>query len=231
MRHILLILCVFLVACQGQQHEELKQKITLLEGKLSQEQKTSRRLQRYIDQQLGGSPAELTLPVLDSATATTDSLVQEKNDWNLSDSTLNETLLSLKAALDGKLYLYKKTPDTDMLRLGGDMFFNPGEYTLSEKGKKTVAIIGSHLQRHPFLELEVVGHTDDQPVQGKGPLRDNWDLSAMRATSVVRGLVEAGVLPQNVCAVGRGPWQPLDRNDREAGRYLNRRTEICVKRR
>jgi flagellar motor protein MotB len=231
MRHILLILCIFLVACQGQQQEELQQKIRMLEGKLSQEQQTSRRLQRYIDQQLGGSPAELTLPNQDTSSVDSSGLLQERNEWNLSDSTLNETLLALKAALGGKLYLYKKTADTDMLRMGGDMFFEPGEYVLSEKGKKTVSIIGSHLQRHPFLELEVVGHTDDQPVQGKGPLRDNWDLSAMRATSVVRGLVAAGIKPQNVSATGRGPWQPLDRNDREAGRYLNRRTEIWVKRR
>ncbi|MEZ4688046.1 MAG: OmpA family protein [Bacteroidia bacterium] len=228
----MLILCVLLVACQGQREDELQRKINRLEAELSQEEHTSRRLQRYIDQQLGGSPAELTLPGPDSAVvASADSALVKEEDWSLIDSTLNATLASLKRALDGKLYMYKKAPNTDMLRLGGDMFFEPGEYVLSDKGKNTVAIIGEHLQRHPLLEIEVVGHTDDQPVLGKGPLRDNWDLSAMRATSVVRGLVAAGVPPQNIRATGRGPWQPIDRNDREAGRYLNRRTEIWVKRR
>jgi flagellar motor protein MotB len=231
MRHIMLVLCLFLAACQGRQQEALQQKIRLLEGKLSQEYETHRRLQRYIDQQLGGSPAELTFEMQDSLATDGGSGDQQQNEWSLSDSTLNATLLALKQALGGKLYMYKKSAGTDMLRLGGDMFFDPGEYILSKKGQNTVAIIGSYLQRHPFLSLEVVGHTDDQPVLGNGPLRDNWDLSALRATSVVRGLVKAGVSPQHVSAVGRGPWQPIDRNDREAGRYLNRRTEIWVKRR
>jgi chemotaxis protein MotB len=74
--------------------------------------------------------------------------------------------------------------------------------------------------------LRVDGHTDKRPVSGAGPLRSNWDLSAARAISVVRYLVERGVSPERLLAAGFGEFQPIDTGDSEEALRRNRRIEL-----
>lgn len=214
MRLIALLLCVSLLACQERGNDQIHRDYAKLRAQLDQEMATSRRLQRYIDQKLGGQPS--TLPV------ETDSTTRA-----LADSTLDASLRDLRSSLSDKLEVFILPRQRNMLRIGDDLLFGPGEYQLSAKGKEAVKTIGAIIQQFPLLEIEVAGHTDDQPVAGI-KLRSNWDLSVLRATSVVQGLIDAGVSPMRIRAVGRGPYDPIDTNDREAGRYLNRRTEILL---
>ncbi len=84
------------------------------------------------------------------------------------------------------------------------------------------------LQSQEGITIYVEGHTDDVPLKPSGDLRDNWDLSVLRATSIVKELVGAGVKPQMVSASGRGEFLPkVDEKTREA-RSENRRSEIII---
>jgi chemotaxis protein MotB len=75
----------------------------------------------------------------------------------------------------------------------------------------------------------VEGHTDNVPLSGKGGcLNNNWDLSVMRATSIVEILTKNGVAPKQITAAGRGEFVPVTSNDSAEGRAKNRRTEIIL---
>ncbi|MDQ0326012.1 chemotaxis protein MotB [Rhodopseudomonas julia] len=74
--------------------------------------------------------------------------------------------------------------------------------------------------------IRVDGHTDKRPVSGTGRFQSNWDLSAARAISVVRYLIDQGVSPQHLVAAGFGEYQPLDEGDTEAAYRRNRRIEL-----
>jgi chemotaxis protein MotB len=79
------------------------------------------------------------------------------------------------------------------------------------------------------LQILVEGHTDNVPVSKKSPyMQDNWDLSVMRATAIVRILTGAGLAPTQVTASGRGEYLPLTSNDNAQAKQKNRRTEIII---
>ena len=77
-------------------------------------------------------------------------------------------------------------------------------------------------------DIRVEGHTDDVPVGSGASYADNWELSSLRASGVVRILVDAGVDPVNIAAVGFGEFHPAAPNDTKENRALNRRTEIVL---
>ena len=74
----------------------------------------------------------------------------------------------------------------------------------------------------------IEGHTDNVPVSNLGDIKDNWDLSVMRSTEVVRILVEEGVEPKRVIPAGRGEFIPKEEGDSDEARASNRRTEIVI---
>ena len=75
----------------------------------------------------------------------------------------------------------------------------------------------------------VEGHTDNDPYRGQSQVRDNWDLSVMRATNVVKILTtNPGLNPERITAAGRGEFIPLVENDTPENKAINRRTEIIL---
>ena len=75
----------------------------------------------------------------------------------------------------------------------------------------------------------VEGHTDDVPYKGTGLIKDNWDLSVMRATAIVRILTNnKGLKAHSITAAGKGPYSPLVENNSSENRAINRRTEIIL---
>jgi len=82
-------------------------------------------------------------------------------------------------------------------------------------------------QKYAGKEIEVVGHTDSDPIK-KSPWKDNWELSAERALSVVRYLIKRGIPEEKIRAIGCGPARPIATNATAAGKTKNRRVEIVV---
>lgn len=108
------------------------------------------------------------------------------------------------------------------------LLFRSGSYTVTNAAKEVLGKVAKVVNNKPDFEFMVEGHTDNVPYRS-GVLLDNWDLSAKRATSVVRILQnDFGVDPARMTAAGRSYYIPLVSNDTSANRAKNRRTRIVV---
>lgn len=108
------------------------------------------------------------------------------------------------------------------------LLFSSGSYNVTSAAKQVLGKVAQVVNNKPDFEFMVEGHTDNVPYNG-GVLLDNWDLSAKRATSVVRILQnDFGVDPARMTAAGRSYYVPLMSNDTPANRAKNRRTRIVV---
>ena len=106
------------------------------------------------------------------------------------------------------------------------IFFDSGSATIKKTGQEVLAKVGDALGQYPEKFIRVVGHTDSIPV-GKSLRMTNWELSTMRATTVVRFLQDTSKIdPQRLIASGRGEFQPVATNSTPEGRQKNRRIEI-----
>jgi chemotaxis protein MotB len=107
------------------------------------------------------------------------------------------------------------------------LLFASGSIDVDPKGREALVEIGKALNKQPDVQMAIEGHTDNIPM--KGVIKDNWDLSVLRATSIARILIsDAGMNPKRIQAVGRGDTQPVAGNDTPEGRAKNRRTEIVL---
>jgi chemotaxis protein MotB len=85
------------------------------------------------------------------------------------------------------------------------------------------------LEQNPDINVVVEGHTDDVPMKGAGDIKDNWDLSVIRATSVTKIMLNtAKIDPKRITSAGRGEFFPLDLGKTPEARKKNRRTEIIL---
>jgi chemotaxis protein MotB len=106
--------------------------------------------------------------------------------------------------------------------------FASGSWEVQPDGSSALSELAKVLNENKDLKIAVEGHTDSDEFNGKTAVKDNWDLSVMRATSVVKILVKQGVKPQRVQAAGRGEHLPVAPNDYPDGKAKNRRTEIII---
>lgn len=113
--------------------------------------------------------------------------------------------------------------------LENSLLFRSGSWTIEAQGKEALQELAKVLAANKDIRITVEGHTDSDAYRGNQQVRDNWDLSVMRATSVVKILTEnVGVNPLRVSAAGRGEFMPLAPNDTPEGKAKNRRTEIIL---
>ena len=114
------------------------------------------------------------------------------------------------------------------ISLNDNMLYKSGSYEISSAAGSTLSKIAKIITDYDDYEVLVEGNTDDVPIS-KTNIRNNWDLSCLRASSVVQALQnEYGVDPSRLTAGGRGEYNPLEGNDTEAGRARNRRTQIII---
>ena len=114
-----------------------------------------------------------------------------------------------------------------VINLKQDILFGSGSDRVGVEGTQTLVEVAAALAEFPDRSFQVEGHTDDVPIQ-TARFPSNWELSTARSTSVVKLLVEGGVLPANVSAAGFGEFRPRDDNETDEGRALNRRIEIIM---
>jgi len=112
--------------------------------------------------------------------------------------------------------------------LDNRLMFASGSWEVQPDGSSALTELAKVLNENKDLKIAVEGHTDSDEFNGKTAVKDNWDLSVMRATSVVKILVKQGVKPQRVQAAGRGEHLPVAPNDYPDGKAKNRRTEIII---
>jgi len=114
------------------------------------------------------------------------------------------------------------------INISDKMLFSSGSYTISKNAKNVLEKVAKVVKNKPDFEFMVEGHTDNVNIKDR-KIRDNWDLSVMRATEIVRVLQkDFGVAPERMTAAGRSYYVPLASNGDANGRALNRRTRIVV---
>ena len=108
------------------------------------------------------------------------------------------------------------------------LLFQSGSATVDKRGKEALAKLAEVLNKQKDVDVNIEGHTDTKPIH-TARFADNWDLSVIRATSVVRILTkEYGVSPMQIVPSGRGEYLPVADNETTEGRSKNRRTEIII---
>jgi chemotaxis protein MotB len=109
------------------------------------------------------------------------------------------------------------------------LLFPSGSIIIDEKGKQALTQLAAVLKQQPEINIAVEGHTDSQKINNLGQIKDNWDLSVLRATSVVRFLTEEQKVESvRMTATGKGQYQPLGPNTTAESRSKNRRIEIVL---
>ena len=109
------------------------------------------------------------------------------------------------------------------------LLFQTGSYSVDPKGQEAIKKLSEVLANNKDINIMVEGHTDDVPLTGKGQIKDNWDLSVMRATAVSRILLnDKAIDPKRITASGRSQYVPLDAAKTIDARKKNRRTEIIL---
>jgi len=117
---------------------------------------------------------------------------------------------------------------TITVTLPNAILFDSGKATLKKATSTELDHIRSVLRdKYPGKQVDVVGHTDTDPIK-KSKWKDNWELSAQRALSVLRYLVKRGISEKDIQAVGCGESQPVASNSTTSGKAKNRRVEIVV---
>ena len=109
------------------------------------------------------------------------------------------------------------------------LLFKTGKWNVDPNGQRALNELGRVLAQNTDINIMVEGHTDDVPMHGSGEVKDNWDLSVMRATAVTKILMQNKQIdPKRIIAAGRSEYLPLSPDKNAEGRQMNRRTEIIL---
>ena len=146
---------------------------------------------------------------------------------------------SLNTALSNKLtrsLTREEQQDVDVqvlkgvvyISLADNMLYKSGSYEIGDRAGETLSKIAKIITDYPDYDVLVEGNTDNVPIKREN-IRNNWDLSTLRASSVVQALInDYGVEPKRLTAGGRGEFNPVASNLTEKGRQRNRRTQIII---
>lgn len=168
---------------------------------------------------------------MDKLTEREATINELQNEINSQKEKVNALLNSVKEALLGfssdELSVTQKNGKV-YVAMSNKLLFQSGSATVNKQGKTALGKLAEVLKKQTDIDILIEGHTDTQPIKTV-QFKDNWDLSVVRATSVVRILTkEYGVNPLQIVPSGRGEYMPADNNDTAAGRARNRRTEIIM---
>ena len=114
------------------------------------------------------------------------------------------------------------------ISLADNMLYRSGSYEINDRASETLSKIAKIIKDYKDYDVLIEGNTDDVPISREN-IRNNWDLSCLRASSVVQALQnQYGVDPKRLTAGGRGEYNPLQPNTTELGKQRNRRTQIII---
>ena len=114
------------------------------------------------------------------------------------------------------------------ISLADNMLYKSGSYEINDRAQETLSKIAKIIMDYKDYDVLIEGNTDNVPITREN-IRNNWDLSCLRASSVVQYLqTKYGVDPKRLTAGGRGEYNPIATNDTEVGKQRNRRTQIII---
>jgi len=144
-------------------------------------------------------------------------------------SALKQSISKALIGLEGEGLTVVQKNGKVYISLEEDLLFASGKYEVNSGGVAALSKLSTALSSQKDLEILVEGHTDSIPLSGRGLVKDNWDLSVMRATNVVKVLLKTPSLdPLQLTAAGRAEFVPIATNKTIEGRSANRRIEMIL---
>ena len=144
-------------------------------------------------------------------------------------TTLKSSISKALIGLEGEGLTVVQKNGKVYISLEEELLFASGKYEVNSGGVSALSKLATALASQKDLEILVEGHTDSIPLSGRGLVKDNWDLSVMRATNVVKVLLKTPSLdPLQLTAAGRAEFVPITTNKTKDGRSANRRIEMIL---
>lgn len=200
-------------------NEELKRQYAILQGNLS----------KSLDQNSQGNVnISKLVDEINASNKYIKELVAAKSKSDSLNMVLTNNLTRSLSRDDLKDVDVKVKKGVVYISLADNMLFRSGSYEISDRAMDVLGKIAKIIKDYKSYDVVVEGNTDDVPIS-KTNIRNNWDLSALRASSVVQVLQNKfGVDPSRLSAAGRGEYNPVADNGSADGRQRNRRTEIII---
>lgn len=235
-----------LVACQEENkalqanYIEVKEQLaaanaraTSLEQQMKQQARSTAALQRSLDKSLNNANQNnVSIDKLVDQINESNKYIRHLVDVKSKSDSLNMVLTNNLTRSLSKEEL--KEVDVQVLKgvvyvsLNDNMLYKSGSYEISDRAGETLSKIAKIITDYKDYDVLIEGNTDNVPITREN-IRNNWDLSCLRASSVVQALqTKYGVDPKRLTAGGRGEYNPLTSNDTDAGKSRNRRTQIII---
>jgi len=213
-------------------------RVTTLEEQLAQQKRDYAALQNSLDKSLTNTNANnLNISKLVDQINESNQYIRHLVEVKSKSDSLNLVLTNNLTRSLSKDEL--KEVDVQVLKgvvyisLADNMLYKSGSYEINDRAQETLSKIAKIIMDYKDYEVLIEGNTDDVPVNNSSAMmkniRNNWDLSCLRASSVVQYLQNHyGVDPKRLTAGGRGEYNPIATNNTEIGKQRNRRTQIII---
>ena len=206
---------------------------TSLEEQMKQQARSTAALQRSLDKSLtNASQNNISIEKLVDQINESNQYIRHLVEVKSKSDSLNMVLTNNLTRSLSKEEL--KEVDVQVLKgvvyisLADNMLYESGTYTINKRASQTLSKIAKIIKDYKDYDVLIEGNTDNVPISREN-IRNNWDLSCLRASSVVQALQnDYGVDPKRLTAGGRGEYNPLATNDTEIGKQRNRRTQIII---
>ena len=208
-------------------------RVQSLEEQLAQSKADYERLQQSLDKSLvNSSQSNISIEKLVDQINESNQYIRHLTDLKTKSDSLNLALTNKLTRSLSKEEL--KDVDVQVLKgvvyisLADNMLYKSGSYEINDRAAETLSKIAKIINDYQDYDVLIEGNTDNVPISREN-IRNNWDLSCLRASSVVQALqTQYGVDPKRLTAGGRGEYNPLASNDTAVGKQRNRRTQIII---
>ena len=215
-----------------------KARIASLEEQLAQQKKDYAALQGSLDKSLSNASQnnvsiEKLVDQINESNQYIRHLVEVKSKSDSLNMVLTNNLTRSLSKEEMKEVDVQVLKGVVYISLADNMLYKSGSYEINERAAETLSKIAKIIKDYRDYDVLIEGNTDNVPVNASAAsmknIRNNWDLSCLRASSVVQALQnEYGVDPKRLTAGGRGEYNPLTSNNTEVGKQRNRRTQIII---
>ena len=208
-------------------------RVTSLEDQLAQAKKDYAALQRSLDKSLANTTQNnVSIEKLVDQINESNQYIRHLVEVKTKSDSLNMVLTNNLTRSLSKEEL--KEVDVQVLKgvvyisLADNMLYKSGSYEINDRAGETLSKIAKIIMDYKDYDVLIEGNTDDVPISREN-IRNNWDLSCLRASSVVQALqTRYGVDPKRLTAGGRGEYNPIASNSTAVGKQRNRRTQIII---
>jgi chemotaxis protein MotB len=211
----------------------LEEQLAAQKTQLAEQKKAYAALQRSLDKSLTNASQnnvsiEKLVDQINESNQYTRHLVNVKSKSDSLNMVLTNNLTRSLSKEELKEVDVQVLKGVVYISLADNMLYKSGSYEINDRAQETLSKIAKIIMDYKDYDVLIEGNTDNVPISREN-IRNNWDLSCLRASSVVQELQNKyGVDPKRLTAGGRGEYNPVQPNDTEVGKQRNRRTQIII---